>query len=55
MWQATRAVTIDAGLEDVWPWLVQVGFPTHRAGWYTSLARPSAVGRRAPSAELILP
>jgi uncharacterized protein len=52
MWQATRAVTIDAGLEDVWPWLVQVGFPTHRAGWYTSywLDRPLlGVAPPAPS------
>lgn len=35
MWQATRATTIDAPPEDVWPWLAQMGFPTHRAGWYT--------------------
>jgi ligand-binding SRPBCC domain-containing protein len=35
MWQATRAVTIDAPPEMVWPWLVQMGFPTKRAGWYT--------------------
>jgi hypothetical protein len=35
MWQSTRAVTIDAPPEDVWPWIVQMGFPSHRAGWYT--------------------
>jgi hypothetical protein len=35
MWQSTRAVSIAAGREDVWPWIVQMGFPTHRAGWYT--------------------
>jgi hypothetical protein len=35
MWQATRAVTIDVPPNAVWPWLVQMGFPTHRAGWYT--------------------
>lgn len=35
MWQATRAVTIAAPTEDVWPWLVQMGFPTKRGGWYT--------------------
>jgi hypothetical protein len=34
MWQATRAVTIAAPTEDVWPWLVQMGFPTKRGGWY---------------------
>jgi hypothetical protein len=42
---ATRAITIDAPPEAVWPWLVQVG--CLRAGWYSddlldNLARPSA-------------
>lgn len=41
----TRAVTIAAPPEDVWPWLVQIGFG--RAGWYSydlldNLGRPSA-------------
>jgi hypothetical protein len=31
--QTTHAITIDAAVEDVWPWLVQMGY--HRAGWYT--------------------
>ncbi len=31
--QTTHAVTISAAAEDVWPWLVQMGY--HRAGWYT--------------------
>jgi hypothetical protein len=35
MWQSTRAITIDAPPEQVWPWIVQMGFPSHRAGWYT--------------------
>jgi hypothetical protein len=35
MWQSTRAITIDASPEQVWPWIVQMGFPSHRAGWYT--------------------
>ena len=35
MWRSTRAITIPAPREDVWPWIVQMGFPTHRAGWYT--------------------
>ena len=35
MWESTRAITIDAPVEAVWPWIVQMGFPTHRAGWYT--------------------
>src|ERR1700730_4678819 len=30
---ATRAVTVDASPEAIWPWLVQIGFG--RAGWYT--------------------
>jgi hypothetical protein len=29
---ATRAVTIDASPEQVWPWIVQIGYG--RAGWY---------------------
>lgn len=29
----TRGITIDATPEDVWPWLVQMGFA--RAGWYS--------------------
>ena len=42
---ATRAVTIDAPPEAVWPWLVQIGFG--RAGWYSydlldNLARRSS-------------
>jgi hypothetical protein len=30
---ATRAITINAPPQDVWPWLVQIG--SGRAGWYT--------------------
>lgn len=42
---ATRAITVAAPPEDVWPWLVQIGFG--RAGWYSydwldNLGRPSA-------------
>lgn len=42
---ATRAITIGAAPESVWPWLVQVG--VNRAGWYSydlldNLGRPSA-------------
>jgi hypothetical protein len=29
----TQAITIDAPAEDVWPWVVQLGW--QRAGWYT--------------------
>ncbi|MGD9960112.1 hypothetical protein [Nocardioides sp.] len=43
---ATRAISIQAPPERVWPWLVQVGM--NRAGWYSydlidNLGRPSAV------------
>ncbi len=42
---ATRAITISAPPEAVWPWIVQVGVT--RAGWYSydlldNLSRPSA-------------
>jgi hypothetical protein len=35
MWQSTRGITIAAPPEQVWPWIVQMGFPSQRAGWYT--------------------
>lgn len=49
-----HAITIDAPPEQVWPWLLQVGWG--RAGWYTyrwvdRLLFPN----NAPSAETILP
>jgi len=31
-WNATRAVTVEATPEQIWPWLVQIGWG--RAGWY---------------------
>jgi hypothetical protein len=42
---ATRAITVAAPPEDVWPWILQLG--TGRAGWYSydlfdNAARPSA-------------
>ena len=44
---ATRAVTIAARPEEIWPWIVQMGVT--RAGWYSydlldNLGRPSAQG-----------
>ena len=30
--QATRATTIEAGTDQVWPWIAQMGY--RRAGWY---------------------
>jgi hypothetical protein len=47
---ATRVVTINARPEDIWPWLVQIGFG--RAGWYTYDLLDN-LGRH--SAEHILP
>lgn len=47
---ATRAVTIDAPPEAVWPWIVQIGY--HRAGWY---ANDLFDNDDIPSAESILP
>jgi hypothetical protein len=33
MFNATRAITIEANPKAIWPWLVQIGFG--RAGWYS--------------------
>ena len=35
MWQSTRAITVEAPPADVWPWIVQMGYPSRRGGWYT--------------------
>lgn len=45
VFNATRAVTVDAPPSAIWPWIVQIGFG--RAGWYSydvldNLARHSA-------------
>jgi len=50
IFNATRAVTIDALPGAIWPWLVQIGFG--RAGWY-SYDLLDNLGRR--SAERIIP
>jgi hypothetical protein len=47
---ATRAISIDATPEQIWPWLVQVGM--NRAGWY-SYDLLDNLGRR--SARRIIP
>jgi hypothetical protein len=56
VWASTRATTISARPERVWPWIVQMGHPTQRAGWYTPhwLDRLQW-GIRARSAERIRP
>jgi hypothetical protein len=51
---ATHAVTLAAPPEDVWPWLVQVGW--HRAGWYTARWVDRLLfSDNLPSAESIVP
>jgi hypothetical protein len=47
---STRAVTVNATPEDIWPWIVQIGFG--RAGWY-SYDLLDNLGRH--SSERILP
>jgi hypothetical protein len=54
---ATRAVTVKAPPELVWPWIVQIGH--RRAGWYShdwidNLGRPSA-GRIIPELQALEP
>jgi hypothetical protein len=45
----TRGITIDAPVEAVWPWLVQMGYG--RGGWYSY----DAMDMKGMSAEAILP
>jgi hypothetical protein len=35
LWVSTRAITVSAPPAAIWPWIVQMGFPAYRAGWYT--------------------
>jgi hypothetical protein len=35
MWGSTRAITIAADPAAIWPWIVQMGYPAQRGGWYT--------------------
>jgi hypothetical protein len=55
-WQATRAITIHTPTDQIWPWIVQMGFPTHRAGWYTPFWLDRLLfGINAHSATTIVP
>jgi hypothetical protein len=56
LWDSTRAVTVSAPPASVWPWIVQMGYPAYRAGWYTPhwLDRLQW-GIRQRSADRILP
>ena len=35
IWESTRAITIAAPPAEAWPWIVQMGYPAFRGGWYT--------------------
>jgi hypothetical protein len=50
---ATRAVTIDAPVTEVWPWLVQIG--QHRAGFYSYSLLENLVGCDMHNADVIVP
>ena len=51
IFNATRAVSIEAPPEEVWPWVVQIGYK--RAGWYSALDWLDNGG--IPSATRIIP
>ena len=51
--QVTHAITIDAPVEDVWPWLVQMG--QGRAGFYSYDGLERLVGADIHNADRILP
>lgn len=50
---ATRAVTIHAPAEEVWPWIVQIG--QDRGGFYSYTWLENLVGARIHNADRILP
>ncbi len=51
--RTTRAVTIDAPISDVWPWLVQIG--EDRGGFYSYALLERAVGADIRNADRIHP
>ena len=50
---ATRAITINARPEEIWPWLVQIG--TGRAGWYSYDWIENLLGLNVSSTDSIIP
>jgi hypothetical protein len=52
--QTTRAVTVEAGVEHIWPWIVQMG-PRPRAGVYTYDWIERTLGIDIENADRILP
>ncbi len=56
LWESTRALTISVPPSEVWPWVVQMGYPTERAGWYTPHWLDQMMwGERPRSADTIRP
>lgn len=56
LWASTRGIDIDAPPQAVWPWVVQMGYPPHRAGWYTPHWLDRLMwGDRPRSADTIVP
>jgi hypothetical protein len=53
-WVATRAITIDAPVADVWPWVAQMG-PGPRGGAYTYDWIENLLGLDMHSADSVLP
>ena len=51
--QNTRAITIDRPIEEVWPWLAQLG--QDRAGFYSYQRLENLVGCEMPAATTLLP
>ncbi|HYN10916.1 MAG TPA: SRPBCC family protein [Vicinamibacterales bacterium] len=51
--QQTRAITIDAPVERVWPWLAQLG--QDRGGFYSFDLLENAVGARMPTDDVLRP
>jgi len=51
--RSTRAVTIDAPVRDVWPWIAQLG--QHHAGFYSYFWLENLVGCRMPHVDHIVP
>jgi hypothetical protein len=53
MLETTRAITIQAPVEKVWPWLVQIGF--RRGGFYSYDALENLMGLHIRSTRMIRP
>jgi hypothetical protein len=51
--EATHAITINAPVEEVWPWLVQLG--QDKGGFYSHSRLENLVGCRLRNADRIVP